>query len=169
MLPLETVAEVDPLLAAPIETGSIPVPERPTVCGEFGALSAIVKVPAIGAAEAGMKVTEIWQFARMARLDPQVFVSEKFPAAAIDVMARAAVPEFVRVTLCATLELPWGMLPKLSVFPEREAPGTAGLMEKSCAEDMPPPGSGLVTVICAVPAVAISDAGTVAVSWVALT
>ena len=47
--------------------------------------------------------------------------------------------------------------------------GFAALMVKVCADDVPPPGAGLGTVICAVPAAAISDAGTVAVSWVALT
>ena len=37
------------------------------------------------------------------------------------------------------------------------------------AFDVPPPGEGLVTVICEVPGVVISVGGMAAVSWVALT
>src|SRR6266404_5372508 len=38
-----------------------------------------------------------------------------------------------------------------------------------CAAEVPPPGAGVTTVTCGVPAVARSDAGIAAVSWVALT
>ena len=43
------------------------------------------------------------------------------------------------------------------------------LMVKVTAEELPPPGVGLVTVTDAVPVVVRSDAGTLAVSEVALT
>jgi hypothetical protein len=168
MTPPETVADVDPPLAAPIEAGAMPVPDRLTVCGEFDALSVIVRVPVSAAAEAGVKVTEIWQVALLARLDPQVFVLEKLPLVVADVIVRGAVPEFVRVTVCAVLETPWGTSPKVRVLAEREAPGMAALTVKVCAEDVPPPGLGLVTVTWTVPAEAMSEAGTAAVSWVAL-
>src|SRR5438477_80722 len=38
-----------------------------------------------------------------------------------------------------------------------------------CAAEVPPPGAGVTTVTCGVPAVARSEAGIAAVSWVALT
>ena len=37
---------------------------------------------------------------------------------------------------------------------------------KVCALEVPPPGAGLKTVTCAVPAVAMSEAGIEAVTWV---
>src|SRR5437867_1269824 len=47
--------------------------------------------------------------------------------------------------------------------------GTGLVMLKVCGFDVPPPGAGLPTVTCAVPPVAMSVAGMVAVSWVAET
>ena len=44
-----------------------------------------------------------------------------------------------------------------------------GAIVKVCALDVPPPGAGLNTLTCAVPAVTRSGAGTAAVSWVAET
>jgi len=44
--------------------------------------------------------------------------------------------------------------------------GTGLLIARVCALEVPPPGAELITVIEAVPAVAISDDGTVAVNWV---
>jgi len=43
--------------------------------------------------------------------------------------------------------------------------GTGLLMVNVWAADVPPPGAGVTTVTEAVPAVAISVAGTIAVSW----
>ena len=106
MPPLETVADVEPPLAATIESGGKPVPDKLTVCGELGALSVIVRAPVRAAEDSGVKVIEIWQLAPMARLDPQVVVSEKFPVATIEVIVRGAVPEFVSVTFCPWLETP---------------------------------------------------------------
>src|SRR5207245_1251786 len=45
--------------------------------------------------------------------------------------------------------------------------GTGFVIVKVCALDVPPPGAGLNTVTCAVPAVPRSGAAIVAVSWVA--
>jgi hypothetical protein len=47
--------------------------------------------------------------------------------------------------------------------------GLALLMSNTAPLDAPPPGDGLLTVTVAVPALATSDAGTDAVSWVSLT
>ncbi len=47
--------------------------------------------------------------------------------------------------------------------------GTALLMVKGSALEVPPPGAGLKTVTCAVPAAAISLAGIAAVNWLLLT
>jgi len=167
--PLETVADVEPPLPALIEMEEVPVPERLTVCGEFGALSVIVRVPLSDAAETGVKITEIWQLAPMAARDPHVFVSEKLPVVVIDVIASGALPEFVSVMFCGELDSPCDTLPKPSALPEREAPGTAAWTVKARAEEVPPPGDGLTTLICAVPAEAKFEDGTVAVIWVELT
>ncbi len=45
--------------------------------------------------------------------------------------------------------------------------GTGLFMVRVWAFEVPPPGTGLNTVICAVPAVAMSEAGIAAVNWVA--
>lgn len=60
--------------------------------------------------------------------------------------------------------------PKTAVAGESEVnAGTGLLIVKVAVLDEPPPGAGLVTCTGAVPAVAISDAGTEAVSCVELT
>ena len=162
-------AEVELPLAGPIATGTIPVPERLTLCGLFTALSAMVRVPVRGPVVVGVSITEIWQLPFTARVAPQVFVSVKSPDVAIEAILRIAVPELVTVTVCPGLELPSAMLPKARLVPETAAAGTAGLMVKVSADEVPPPGVGVVTVTWAVPEATTSDAGTTAVSWVALT
>ena len=50
-----------------------------------------------------------------------------------------------------------------------EGAGLELLIVKVAALEVPPPGAGLKTVTLALPAPAMSPAGTAAVSWVALT
>ena len=89
-------------LADVLETATVdPVPLKVTLWIELLALSVIVSVPVRLPAAVGVKVTEILQLAVAARLLPQVLVSAKSPVAAIEVMVSAAVPELVRVTVCA--------------------------------------------------------------------
>src|SRR6267143_2550975 len=49
------------------------------------------------------------------------------------------------------------------------SPGAGLVTVKACAAEVPPPGAGVTTVTCGVPAAATSAAAMVAVSWVALT
>jgi hypothetical protein len=66
----------------------------------------IVSVPARLPAAVGVKITEIKQLAPAATLVAQVFVSAKSPEAAIDVIARAEVPELVSIIVCGALAVP---------------------------------------------------------------
>jgi hypothetical protein len=50
-----------------------------------------------------------------------------------------------------------------------ERTGTGFAIVNTIADDVPPPGVGFTTVICAVPALAMSLAGIAAVSWELLT
>lgn len=96
---------VNPGELAATENAS-PPPLSATVCGELLALSVTVSVPVRVPAAVGVKVTEIMQLAPAAILGPQADVSAKSPEAATAVMLRAAVPEFVRVTVWAALAVP---------------------------------------------------------------
>src|SRR3954466_1646927 len=83
-------------------------------------------------AAVGPNVTEIVQFAPAARVlgaTGHVFVweysPELVPSVPIDVIVRAAVPEFVSVTSCGELEVPTGCWPKLRLVGERVTAGAA--------------------------------------------
>jgi hypothetical protein len=80
---------------------SWPVPVSLIVCGLPAALSEMVNVPLSAPPAVGWKVTLIEQFAPAARLDPQVLVSAKSPVAAMLVIASAAFPVLLSVTVCA--------------------------------------------------------------------
>jgi len=86
-------------LDAGISATVAPVPTSDTVCGDVLELSVTVSVPVREPPAVGVNVTEIAQFAPVATLDPQVFVSAKSPDAAMDVMLKAADPLFVSVTV----------------------------------------------------------------------
>lgn len=80
-------------------TGSAPVPDRLTVCGEPAALSVTVSDPVVAPVQAGENVTAIVQVAPTAKEEPQLLVSEKPLLAAIEVIAKGAVPGFASVKL----------------------------------------------------------------------
>jgi hypothetical protein len=70
--------------------------------------------------------------------------------------------KFVPVTVNVKLGPP----AVVEVGPMDVVVGTGFLTVRVCAFDVPPPGAGFTTVIEAVPPVAISTAGTIAVTWV---
>ena len=90
--------------------GAEPAPLRLVVCGEPAALSA-TEIEAVKlAAEAGVKVTEIVQFAPAASDVPQVVVWLKSlglaPARVIPEMVSAALPVLLSVAVWAALAVP---------------------------------------------------------------
>jgi hypothetical protein len=96
-----------------------PVPVSDEVCGEPDALSATLSVAVAVPADVGAKTMEMVHFAPAASELPQVVVSLKTPASAPDrvmpVIAKAALPVFMRVAVCAALLLPVATEPKVSV------------------------------------------------------
>ncbi len=80
-------------------TGAVPVPVRLTLWVAGRALSLRVTAPVLVPAAVGLKVTLRVQLEPTVRLDPQVWVWEKAPLAAMLVMVRAAFPDFFSVTL----------------------------------------------------------------------
>ena len=77
---------------AGLNSTTVPVPVRLTVCGLPAALSVIDNVPVRGPLCVGLKVTLMVQFASAARLEPQVFVWLKSPLAAILAILSAILP-----------------------------------------------------------------------------
>lgn len=86
---------------------------------------ATVSVPVRVPAAVGVKVREIVQLAPAATLVPQVLVSAKSPDAEIDVMASAAVPELVSVTVSGVLVEPFVCEAKIRLVGESVAVGVA--------------------------------------------
>jgi hypothetical protein len=82
------------------------MPLNATVCGEPGALSAMLSVPLRAPATVGVKRTVTEQLAPAARLVPHVLLCEKPPVTVIEVIVKARVPEFVRLTTCPALDVP---------------------------------------------------------------
>ena len=79
------------------------MPVRLTVCGLPVALSVMVMVPGWLPVAVGVKVTLMVQLAPAATEVPQVLVWAYGALAAMLVRLSVAVPEFVRVTVCAAL------------------------------------------------------------------
>jgi hypothetical protein len=80
------------LRLAGLNSTTVPVPVRPTVCGLPAALSVIDNVPVRAPLCVGLKVTPMVQPASAARLEPQVFVWLKSPLAAILATLSAILP-----------------------------------------------------------------------------
>jgi hypothetical protein len=72
-------------------TGALPVPERLTVCGLFGALSVNVNVPVAAPTAAGEKVTPTVQLAPAATLVSHVLLPTANPAVAATLVNPRAV------------------------------------------------------------------------------
>ena len=75
-----------------LNSTTVPVPVRLTVCGLPAALSVIDNVPVRVPLCVGLKVTLMVQLASAARLGPQVFVWLKSPLAAMLVILSAILP-----------------------------------------------------------------------------
>src|ERR1700681_2824767 len=82
---------------------STPVPLSETACGLLVALSVKVRVPVREPAAVGVKVTLMEQAVFPGRTEEQLLVREKSPVATIEEIFNCAVPELVRVTVCAAL------------------------------------------------------------------
>lgn len=91
-----------------------PVPDREAVL--FPALVVKVSVPDWVPIVVGAKMTLAVQLAPAASEDRQVVEVEYCPVAATDVIPRAVLPEFVRVTVCADELAPRFTLPKDKVL-----------------------------------------------------
>jgi hypothetical protein len=128
--PLATVAVVEPPVAGATLTGATPVPCRVMLCGVPGALSASVSVPERTPVAVGVKTNCIWQALLMASVAPQLLVSVKSPAAAIELIASGAFPELVSVTGYGALAAPCVTMPNSMLEPDRLAAGATGLTVK---------------------------------------
>jgi hypothetical protein len=60
-----------------------------------------------------VKVTAIVQEAPETTVAPQALAAEKSPLALTEIRVRGTFPEFVRLIVCAALEVPIAILPKL--------------------------------------------------------
>jgi hypothetical protein len=87
-------------------------------------LSEIVNVPVRVPATVGVKVTKTVHFVPAARPVLQLFVCAKSPEIAIDVIAKAAAPELVRVKVWAELVVPSVCEAKVRLVAESVAIGT---------------------------------------------
>ena len=113
VLPLATVAVVEPPDPVPNVTGSTPTPERLRIERLLDALSETVNDPVLCPAMVGAKVTAIAQEAPETTVAPQALVTEKSPFALTEFSVSEAFPVFVRLIVCAALEDPIATLPKL--------------------------------------------------------
>ena len=115
-----------------------PVPDNPTLCGLFDALSLIVIVPVRWFSALGVKVTLIVQLALVATELPQVLLWAKSPLAAMLVIESAAFPVLLSVTLCGALVVFTAWAPKVRLVGERL---TAGRFVVCWLEplELPPP------------------------------
>src|ERR1700693_1977520 len=86
--------------------GPTPVPVKPTICGEFDAVSVTVITPGMLPVAAGANVTLIVHIAPALSVLPQVFVCIKSPDAGETEMVVCAVPVFFTVTTLGALVVP---------------------------------------------------------------
>ena len=91
------------LVGKKLALGATPVPVRATVCGLPEALSVTVMEPGWLPVAVGVNVTLIEQLAPAATELPQVLVWAYGALAAMLVRLSVAVPELVKVTVCAAL------------------------------------------------------------------
>src|SRR5437667_12525333 len=98
-----------------------PAPVRLTVCGLPEVLSVARRLPVRVPDAVGENVTLMAQVPPTATELPQLSVSAKSPLVEIVVIAKAAEPVFVSVTVCAALVVPTVWLAKVSEAGERLA------------------------------------------------
>src|SRR5438552_10563048 len=98
-----------------------PAPVRISVCGLPEVLSVARRLPVRVPDAVGENVTLMAQFPPTATELPQLSVSAKSPLVEIVVIAKAAEPVFVSVTVCAALVVPTVWLAKVSEVGERLA------------------------------------------------
>src|SRR5438132_1371591 len=116
---LAKVSEAGERLAVVVD--AVPVPVRPAVCGLPGALSVTLQLPVPVPTRRSSDLTLMAQFPPTATELPQLSVSAKSPLVEIVVIAKAAEPVFVSVTVCAALVVPTLWLAKVSEAGERLA------------------------------------------------
>ena len=107
---------------------AVPVPVKATLCGLPDALSVIRSEALREPVAVGLNVTLIVQLAPAARLEPQLFVCEKFeefvPANAMLLIVSAPVPVLVNVTGLAALVVFTIWFPNASDVGDRLTTGT---------------------------------------------
>lgn len=96
------------------------------MCGLPDALSVILRVPVRDPAAVGVNVTFMVQFAPAVTELPQLSVSLKSPLAAMLVMLKVALPEFVSVAGWAALVLPTVTVLNVRLEGERLTTGAGG-------------------------------------------
>ena len=105
----------------------VPVPDKEIICGLPGELSLIATEAPRVPVSVGVKITLIVQAPFGARVDPQLFVSEKslvLPLTiVIELIVNTADPVFDNVTGCGLLLTPVETLPKLMLLLLRLATG----------------------------------------------
>src|SRR5207249_2050128 len=104
-----------------------PAPVRLTVCGLPEVLSVARRLPVRVPDAVGENVTLMAQFPPTATELPQLSVSAKSPLVEIVVIAKAAEPVFVSVTVCAALVVPTVWLAKVSEVGERDGMGVVAV------------------------------------------
>ena len=108
---------------------SCPVPESDTVCGLPDALSVTVRVPVLLPLAAGSKNTPIEQLEPGETLLPQALSTPKSEGLTVTLVTeRAAVPEFVSITVCGRPEVPTYWLGKLILSGARLTAGAGGVL-----------------------------------------
>ena len=146
-LPGETLAAVE-----------VPVPESATVWGLPVALSEMLSSPVRVPLADGVKVRPIVQLAPAATAAPQLLAWEKSlalaPEIATVVIVSVALPEFVKVTICAALTIPTDTFPNAILGVERLTAAFAPVPESATVWGLPAALSATLRDAVRVPAAA---------------
>lgn len=119
-LPPELMLALDGL--APM-VKSMPAPFSATSCELTTALSVSIRVPLVGPAVLGAKLTRIVQLASLGKAGGQLFVSKYCWLATMLPMAKLGIPKFVKVTAWDELVVPTGCAAKERDVADSEAVG----------------------------------------------
>jgi hypothetical protein len=135
-----------------VTSGDVPLPVRETVCGLPAASSLTESVPFALPTVSGVKVTLIVQELPAARVEPQLFVSEKLALAEIPEIVSTAVPLLVSVTGRGWLGVFTTWLPNAKLVGERPIPGDVPVPLRETTCGFPAASSVTDSVPFAVPA-----------------